>query len=175
MDDEVLDRIDLDRRDGGRRIERVVGGVDGGVGRRRNAERKGDAARLRLGLQLPVTPVAKEYSYDALYRLVGATGRSRLADNTIAPYSQALSYDRSDNLISVRHSPAGSRDDLAIAVAPASNRAVAQAMTTAGKTVDGFFDAAGNLTALESGSTLAYDFAGRLVTATAAATAAAYR
>lgn len=133
-----------------------------------------DGASTRL-LQLPVTPVAKEYSFDALYRLIGATGRSRLADDTIAPYSQALSYDRSDNLISVRHSPAGSRDDLAMTVAPASNRAVAQVMTTAGKTVDGFFDAAGNLTALESGSTLTYDFAGRLVTATAAATAAAYR
>jgi RHS repeat-associated protein len=99
----------------------------------------------------------RNFAYDALYRLVTATGREcdapptqpfdpapRPADPTrTRAYSESYSYDRDGNLLALAHqsTPAGSAR--AFTHAPGGNRLAT--MTTGGATFDYAYDAAGNL------------------------------
>jgi len=47
----------------------------------------------------------KDYSFDALYRLTGATGLAGASDTVPAAFRQSFTYDGSDNLIGIAQSP----------------------------------------------------------------------
>lgn len=103
------------------------------------------------------------FRYDALYRLVEATGRhkgslagqnlpDRLgipgtgAPQTLNTYNQTFTYDKGDNLTRVTHT-SGSAQSTAteMTLATNSNRAVIDSLTSDPAQVNSFFDASGNL------------------------------
>ncbi len=117
-----------------------------------------------------VDPVSK-YTYDALYRLLKATGREHPAlsvpqerygdipseqspnlndGQAVENYTRRYTYDQGGNLYCIRHQGATSRMR-ELVVSNRSNRAVEQ--NTSGsitpEKVDGYFDANGNQTQLE--------------------------
>ena len=112
-----------------------------------------------------------KFIYDALYRLTEAVGREHLALNNpldansgqfknsvfvnlndgqnLAKYTQLYSYDNAGNLVQIRHqSTANSARNFTrnMVVAPNSNRAIPDSM---GTDTTNFFDANGNMAALE--------------------------
>jgi RHS repeat-associated protein len=94
-----------------------------------------------------------DYTYDSLYRVIAATGRHDTG--VMARYALTYDYDHSGNLTRIADvsPPAWSR---VIDVSTSSNHAVPSAMASI-QPPDSYFDASGNLTALESGASLAYD------------------
>jgi RHS repeat-associated protein len=116
-----------------------------------------------------------DYTFDSLYRLVGASGRqaaglgptSCLAGDTgfaptvtLEPYTQTYAYDWSGNLFETVQG-GGTPWTRTLTVSPSSNHAVPSGILS-GKKPDDFFDPGGNLTGLETGAVLSYDAAGRL-------------
>ncbi|KWO87409.1 hypothetical protein WM32_10710 [Burkholderia ubonensis] len=127
-----------------------------------------DAQRTVFHANQQVDPVST-YAYDALYRLVTATGREHPAlsagdgsssdsdrfvplpalndGQALQNYTRRYRYDTSDNLVQIAHQgsvPA----TIAITVSPTSNRAVDAALTADPARVDAFFDANGNQIAM---------------------------
>ncbi|HMQ52011.1 MAG TPA: SpvB/TcaC N-terminal domain-containing protein [Anaerolineae bacterium] len=120
-----------------------------------------------------------DYSYDALYQLIAATGREHPAltkddlshgafkqsrflplrqqvahpndVQKLQPYLETYTYDPAGNLTEMRHTAAQSARSWTRTLVPAetSNRAVPQEMLQAGASPDDFYDANGNLVELE--------------------------
>jgi len=127
-------------------------------------------------------PADRDFTYDALYRLTGATGRAHSAltkakeasggyedfftkagaptdPNAIYRYSVTYGYDTADNLIQTRFtapSEMGASWTRRMTVDPGSNRAV-DTDALAGKQMADFFDAAGNQTVLDGLAGLGWD------------------
>ena len=100
---------------------------------------------------LAIDPV-RRFGYDAVYRLISATGRQTVADHPdrLQNYRRHYSYDLSGNLLRLQSvnadsSPGFTRE---FSVAAQSNRSVPADMLTGGKRPEDFFDAAGNLQSL---------------------------
>ncbi|MDZ3833116.1 MAG: SpvB/TcaC N-terminal domain-containing protein [Sphingopyxis sp.] len=118
---------------------------------------------------------AHNYSYDAIYALIEATGRQQVPDapGQLEPYRRSFTYDLSGNITRIRtaaNSSAGSGTS-DFAVAATSNHAVPADMIEGGKTPDDFYDATGNLIGLRQPvpdpdlSALAFDFRNALASA----------
>src|SRR5262249_53112288 len=126
-----------------------------------------DAQHTVFHANQQIDPVST-YVYDAVYRLITATGREHPAlsaagscsdsdrfvplpalndGQALQNYTQRYRYDTSGNLHQIAHQgslPA----TFAITVSPTSNRAVEAALTTDPARVDAFFDANGNRIAM---------------------------
>lgn len=119
---------------------------------------------------------ARRFGYDAVYRLVSATGRemAREQPETLQAYRRDYTYDKAGNLIRLRSTTADSSQGFTrdYAVADRSNRSVPADMLGGGKRPEDFFDAAGNLRSLVQPvpdpelSALDYDYRNTLVAAT---------
>ncbi|GLH79784.1 hypothetical protein SSBR45G_46930 [Bradyrhizobium sp. SSBR45G] len=133
-----------------------------------------------------VTP-ARDFTYDALYRLTGATGRAHTAlnkdnaasgaydaffsggtlndPNLLYRYTAGYAYDDSGNLTQIRFAAPPSQPTAGwtrtLSVDTASNRAV-DTDTLGGSSIAAFFDAAGNQTRLGGMPSLAWDYRSRL-------------
>jgi RHS repeat-associated protein len=116
-----------------------------------------------------------DFRYDSLYRLRSGTGRQQagltpdLGDMnsggaSIERYEERYRYDRSGNLTSVEHT-AGTSWTRTTVISPSSNHGVPSSQL-GGRSPDDFFDPCGNLTELDSGAALGYDYAGRMTSAT---------
>jgi RHS repeat-associated protein len=111
-----------------------------------------------------------DYTYDALYRIVQATGReypnlpeqayregfkqsgfvslSESPPLSLRGYKQTFHYDYGDNLVQMEHE--GDVDwSRKVVVSDTSNRAVPNQMIESGKSPDDFFDHNGNMASLE--------------------------
>jgi len=118
-----------------------------------------------------IVDAENKFVYDALYRLTEAVGREHLALNNpldanngefkhsvfvnlndgqnLAKYTQFYSYDKAGNITKIQHqNTANSARNFTrnMVVAPNSNRAIPDSM---GADTTNFFDANGNITALE--------------------------
>ena len=91
----------------------------------------------------------RDYVYDAVYRLLSATGRQSVPGGTVENYLRTYSYDLSDNMSRLRSTAASGGFTRDFATAAGSDRSVPQSWTAGGQSPDGFFDAAGNLLSLE--------------------------
>jgi RHS repeat-associated protein len=124
---------------------------------------------------LAIDPI-RRFVYDAVYRLISATGRQTVADHPdqLQNYQRHYRYDLSGNLIRLQSvnadsTPGFTRD---FAVAARSNRSVPANMLAGGKRPEDFFDAAGNLQSLLQPlpdpelSALEYDYRNTLTGAT---------
>lgn len=124
---------------------------------------------------LAIDPI-RRFGYDAVYRLISATGRQMMPDlpGQLQNYLRDYNYDLSGNLIRLQSttadsSPGFTRD---FAVAARSNRAVPADMLAGGKRPEDYFDTAGNLRSLLQPlpdpelSALEYDYRNTLVAAT---------
>jgi RHS repeat-associated protein len=134
-----------------------------------------------------VTPT-RDFTYDALYRLTGATGRAHTAltrdneahggyqpffaengalsdPNALYRYRTGYDYDDSGNLTTVRFfappDQPGARWTRSISVDTASNRAV-DSDTLGSQPISAFFDAAGNQTRTGGLPALIWDYRNRL-------------
>jgi RHS repeat-associated protein len=135
------------------------------------------------GCGVSPTPDAldRQFSYDALYRLVLATGRecdvapatppwelfARCTDVTRArPYTEAYSYDDAGNVTKLTHGAGpsfpGSTTVRTYALTPGVNRLAS--MTTGSLTYTYSYDGAGNLSVEETDRRFEYDAASRMVT-----------
>jgi RHS repeat-associated protein len=107
-----------------------------------------------------------DYTYDATYQLVAATGREAADDGTtLVRYREAYTYDLGSNLTVIDHTvdgdpAAGWRRE--VVVSASSNHAVPKDVL-GDRTPDDFFDASGNLTETAPGTALAWDFRNCLV------------
>jgi RHS repeat-associated protein len=124
-------------------------------------------------------PIA-HYTYDPIYRLMTATGTQKegLRGETLRPqaplgdpralvnYMEAYRYDKSSNLLELRHSTGGLSDRWTIdfVVSKTSNHSVTAAMS-GGKNPDTFFDLDGNLLEMPNVRSLAYDAQNHLASA----------
>lgn len=123
---------------------------------------------------------ASTYTYDAVYRLIAATGREHPGlsghgsdftppaspDNgeALQNYSRIYSYDASNNLLRIRHQGAMpvTRE---ITISPTSNHAVDAALTADPARVDEFFDGNGNQIRLPGLPAVHWSYADRLTNA----------
>lgn len=116
-----------------------------------------------------------DYTYDAVYELIAATGRQMVAQapGQLEPYQRSFLYDLSGNITQVRtvaNSNEG-RGTSDFVVAAKSNHAVPASMISGGKTPDDFYDSTGNLISLQQPSpdpdlpTLVFDFRNALSSA----------
>ncbi|RQQ03499.1 SpvB/TcaC N-terminal domain-containing protein [Burkholderia stagnalis] len=128
-----------------------------------------------------VDPVST-YAYDAVYRLITATGREHPAlsagdsdrfvslpalndGQALQNYTRRYRYDTSGNLYQIAHQgsvPATSD----MTVSPTSNRAVAAALTTDPARVDTLFDANGNQIAMAGKQAVTWRYDNLLVSVT---------
>lgn len=119
------------------------------------------------------TSGVKDYTYDAIYELVAATGRQMAAQapGQLEPYRRSFRYDLSGNITQVRtvaNSNGGTSD---FAVAATSNHTVPADMILGGQTPDDFYDSTGNLVSLQQPvpdpelPALAFDFRNALSSA----------
>ncbi len=117
----------------------------------------------------------QDYTYDAIYELVAATGRQMVAraPGQIEPYRRCFQYDLSGNITQVRtvaNSNAG-QGTSDFAVAATSNHTVPADMISGEKTPDDFYDPTGNLVSLRQPvpnpglPALAFDFRNALSSA----------
>ncbi|WP_431993865.1 SpvB/TcaC N-terminal domain-containing protein [Streptomyces albogriseolus] len=103
------------------------------------------------------------FAFDAVYRLLSATGREATdVPSTTSEYLETYSYDRSRNLVAIKHqarppAPSWTRE---VAVSDSSNHAVPRSMID-GTTPDDFFRC-GDMVALDS-TTMTYDYRHALV------------
>lgn len=107
-----------------------------------------------------------DYTYDATYQLVAATGREAAADGTtLVRYREAYTYDLGANLTVIDHTVAA--DPSAdwrreVVVSASSNHAVPKDVA-GDRAPDDFFDPSGNLVETAPGTALAWDFRNCLV------------
>jgi RHS repeat-associated protein len=130
-----------------------------------------------------VTPSA-EYTYDAIYRLVSASGREHIGQTTAAPvdwddaarmafplplandaqamrnYRQTYEYDAVDNILGVVHTAAGGGWTRTYNYPSASNRLASS--TVAGTTEPYAYDAHGNITSMPHLSLMEWDWKDQL-------------
>lgn len=121
--------------------------------------------------------LVKEFDYDARYRLGHGSGwESTPSTPPWRPYEESYRYDDGGNLLAIDHSVEGAGETREFKVAEESNRSVLATMVDPTHPLDGFFDAAGNLLADETGTRFAYDYDEQLagVAATAPGGAAAW-
>jgi RHS repeat-associated protein len=124
----------------------------------------------------PVPDGSGDYRYDSLYQLRTGTGREQAgapdsADAgaaSIERYEERYGYDHSGNLTSIDHT-SGTTWSRTTVISPSSNHGVPAGQAD-GRSPDDFFDPGGNLTELESGARLGYDYIGRMTSAALAAT-----
>jgi RHS repeat-associated protein len=128
---------------------------------------------------VPMPDGSGDFRYDSLYRLRSGTGRQRaglMPDSLPAPapapsierYEERYWYDHSGNLTSVDHT-AGTSWTRTTVISPSSNHGVPSSQLN-GRSPDDFFDPCGNLTELDTGAALGYDYAGRMTSAALAGT-----
>lgn len=114
----------------------------------------------------------QEYQYDALYQLIGASGRENANANQQGPqlpeampdtnnlvnYTRSYEYDSGGNLLRIQHTGVQSYSNEMV-VSDRSNRALAQNSDTpiAPEQVDGYFDANGNVLQMQPGTPLGWD------------------
>jgi RHS repeat-associated protein len=121
----------------------------------------------------PVPDGSGDFRYDSLYRLRSGTGRQQAgltptgtggnAAPSIERYAERYDYDHSGNLTSVDHS-AGMNWTRTTVISLSSNHGVPSSQLD-GRSPDDFFDPCGNLTELDTGAILGYDYAGRMTSA----------
>lgn len=144
----------------------------------------GNTTRVRDHLSPPeyfanaIAPPLNDYSYDSLYRLVHAAGRQQAGmartrkrgpgrqvdPRRMVPFRRRFSYDRSNNLLEVRHAVDQPGDSWTrqLAVSESSNHSVPHKMVAGGRVPDDFFDRNGNLAELDYLRPMTFDYAGRL-------------
>lgn len=133
-----------------------------------------DAQRTVFHANQQVDPVST-YTYDAVYRLITATGREHPAlsagddsdrfvplpalndGQALQNYTRRYRYDISDNLVETAHQ--GSVPvTIGITISPTSNRGVDAALTADPARVDTFFDANGNQIAMPGRPSVAWRY-----------------
>lgn len=146
---------------------------------------KNDAEATRYWRNQKVVP-ENRYVYDSLYQLVSATGRELVNQHTPASiqsqtittlvkdaqsytnYTRLYSYDRSGNLIKIRHNSLLAQQSFTqtICVSLRSNRALLKNQHTVIENIDEHFDAMGNQQQLSTEDRLQWDNRGTLAQVT---------
>lgn len=146
---------------------------------------KNDAEATRYWRNQKVVP-ENRYVYDSLYQLVSATGRELVNQHTPASiqsqtittlvkdaqsytnYTRLYSYDRSGNLIKIRHNSLLAQQSFTqnICVSLRSNRALLKNQHTGIENIDEHFDAMGNQQQLSTEDRLQWDNRGTLAQVT---------
>lgn len=104
----------------------------------------------------------RDFTYDSVYRLCAATGRERVAvGGPTSPFSEAYTYDRATNRLSIEHTGRSSWDHQ-VRVAPACNREMVG--VDDGTNIDRRYDPHGNLLELCTSRHLTWDYLDRLAT-----------
>ena len=114
----------------------------------------------------------QDYQYDAMYQLVGASGRENANAGVQGPglpapmpdmsnlvnYTRSYTYDNGGNLLRIQHSGAQSYSN-EIVVSHRSNRGIAQDKNVPidPTQVDGYFDASGNVGWMQPGQPLGWN------------------
>ncbi|MFM0336015.1 RHS repeat domain-containing protein [Paraburkholderia fungorum] len=116
------------------------------------------------------------YTYDALYQLLGASGRENanaaqqgpglpeLIDaNNVVNYTRSYIYDRGGNLYKITHSGAKSYTNV-LFVDAGSNRALAQDANNSitQENINSYFDPRGNVNQMQPGNSLTWDVRNQL-------------
>lgn len=131
-----------------------------------------DAEETRFFRNQKVIP-RNQYTYDALYQLISASGRESDANrqyqsfppnvtpipadpNQYVNYTQTFTYDRGGNLVKIQHNGA-SQYTTEVSVSATSNRAVWQSDGSVVTDVESYFDAHGNLKNLQPGINLVWN------------------
>jgi RHS repeat-associated protein len=131
-----------------------------------------------------------EYTYDGLYRLIEAKGRSSIGltgkeykdrtfkqshyipiqpngINQLENYRRGYTYDDSGNLIEIRHISSSSQRTIVIVPSKVSNRAVPNDMLQASNaSPEDFFDANGNMKELDHSRKIEWDYRDNIASAT---------
>lgn len=141
-----------------------------------------DASQPIVFYKNQAVSASRQYTYDALYQLLSATGRENdnagrqgptlpgpLTDpQQLVPYTRRYTYDRGGNLTQIQHQGSASYNNQ-IVVSNRSNHGVAQTATNTLPPTDidtwPYFDACGNSLQQTPGRTLTWNTRNQLLTA----------